>query len=140
MAKKKVSKSRRRRLLFIGSACVIAFIFFCVNVFTYTYKIVSLTKKQNELALQLNELKTEKEKLELEIERLQTPEGLADYARQEYLYTRQGEYVIKVNNNNKDEIEEMEEELDDLSNYRNYIVITSIGVFAIAIIFIRKRK
>ena len=140
MAKRKVPKSRKRRLLFIGTACVIAFVFFCVNIFTYTYKIVVLTKKQNELANQLEVLKVEKENLEKDIANLQTPEGIANYARQEYLYTRQGEYVIKINNSSDDELEEVQEELDTLGKYKNYMIFASIGFFIIVIIFIRRRN
>ena len=136
---KKISKSRKRRLAIIGTASVVAFAFFCLTTINYTYKIVKLTKKQNELVNTLNELKTEKELLDIEIEKLQNEEYIARYARENYLYTKNNEYVIKIQENS-DELKENEKEIDKLNNARMYIVCASLIGLAILVFIARTKK
>ena len=38
MAKKKIPKSRKVRLVVFGIPCLLAFLFFCTTILTYTYK------------------------------------------------------------------------------------------------------
>ena len=135
----RISKSRKRRLAIIGTASVIAFAFFCLTTINYTYKIVKLTKKQNELVKDLNDLKTVKEELDIEIEKLQSEEYIARYAREKYLYTKNDEYVIKIQEDSN-EIEETEKELNKLNNARTYIVYASLAGLVILIFIARTKK
>ena len=135
----KISKSRKRRLAVIGTASIAAFAFFCLTTINYTYKIVKLTKKQNELVKNLNDLKTEKEQLDIEIEKLQSEEYIARYARENYLYTKNNEYVIKIQDSSN-EIDETEKEIDKLNNARTYIVYASLAGLVILVIIARTKK
>lgn len=139
--KKKISKSRRRRLLIMGTASIVAFVFFCINVFSYSYKIITLTKKQNDLAAQLDELKSEKEKLDTEIEKLQDEDYLARYARENYLYTKSGEYVIKIQDSSK-ELDETSDEIDRINIENKYIIYVSLACIGILVIIsvVKKNK
>ncbi len=135
----RISKSRKRRLAIIGTASIIAFAFFCLTTINYTYKIIKLTSKQNELVKTLNNLKTEKEELDIEIEKLQNEDYIARYAREKYLYTKNDEYVIKIQDSNK-EIDETEKEIDKLNNARTYIVYASLAGLVILVIIARTKK
>lgn len=135
----KISKSRKRRLAIIGTASIIAFAFFCLTGINYTYKIIKLTNKQKELVETLDELKTLKEQLDIEIEKLQNEEYIARYARENYLYTKNNEYVIKIQENSN-EIDETEKEIDKLNNARTYIVYASLAGLVILVIIARTKK
>ena len=135
----RISKSRKRRLAVLGTLSIVAFIFFCVNVFNYTYKIISLTKREKELAQVLDELKTEKEHLDNEIEKLQDEEYIARYAREKYLYTKNGEYVIKIIDGEVVDTE-VSEEMEKLSKTKILIVISSLVGLAGLTMFARIKK
>nr|MBP3259351.1 septum formation initiator family protein [Bacilli bacterium] len=135
----RISKSRKRRLAIIGTASIIAFAFFCLTTINYTYKIIKLTNKQNELVETLNNLKTEKEQLDIEIEKLQNEEYIARYARENYLYTKNNEYVIKMQENSN-EIDATEKEINKLNNARTYIVYASLAGLVILVIIARTKK
>ena len=92
----RISKSRKRRLAIIGTASIIAFAFFCLTTINYTYKIIKLTSKQNELVKTLNKKKKKKEELDIEIEKLQNEDYIARYAREKYLFSKEGEFIIKI--------------------------------------------
>lgn len=150
--KKVITKKSKGRLLLLGSLSVIAFVFFCINVVSYTYKIVTLTKQEKTLSLKLDDLKTKKEELTVEIEKLQDPDYLARYARETYYYSKDGEYVIKVGD--KDALEEqtteytnqisdIEQKLNDIkkicTKYK-YVICTSTAFLGIAIIYVVKKS
>ncbi len=135
----RISKSRKRRLAVLGTLSIVAFIFFCVNVFNYTYKIISLTKREKELAQVLDELKTEKEHLDNEIEKLQDEEYIARYAREKYLYTKNGEYVIKIIDGEVVDTE-VSEEMEKLGKTKILIVISSLVGLAGLTMFARIKK
>ena len=117
----KISKSRKRRLLVIGTASLVAFVFFCINVFNYSYKIISLTKEQNNLMAELDRLKSEKEDLDIKIKQLQDEEYIANYARENYSYSKDNEIVIKIKDTDS-KIEENEKiALENASNLKKLI-------------------
>ena len=135
MKTRRISKSRKRRILVLGTISIIVFVCFLVNVFTYSYKIIKLTSEQNKLEARLDELKTLKENKETEIEKLNDPEYVAKYARENYLYTRDGEIVIK----SIDTTEKAEELLRDMKKetllYKYILVGSAVGfILIIAII------
>ncbi|MBR1376234.1 MAG: cell division protein FtsL [Bacilli bacterium] len=134
MANKRISRRRRRRILIIGSVCIFFFVVFCINVVNYSYKIIKLTSEQAALEKQLDELKTEKERLDVEIKKLQDPEYIANFAREEYLYTREGEYVIKI-----DQAEDTIEEIKKENTKYKYIIVGSIAFLVIISLAIRKK-
>ena len=126
----KISKSRKRRLLVIGTASLVAFVFFCINVFNYSYKIISLTKEQNNLMAELDRLKSEKEDLDIKIKQLQDEEYIANYARENYSYSKDNEIVIKIKDTDS-KIEENEKiALENASNLKKL----RIGVVAFSLV------
>ena len=59
-------------------------------------QINKLTNQKNDLVVQINALKAKEEELETDINKLADPEYIAKYAREKYLYSRDGEFVIKL--------------------------------------------
>ena len=78
--------------------------------------------------------KVEAEQLEIEIESLNDPEYLAKYARENYSYSKDGEYIIKLKDT-EDKIEKVDDELN-----KDYIVVGLVIFIIIVFVFIITRS
>lgn len=94
--RKRIRKKTKFRLF-------LAFIFFGVilstlgySFFSYVGQINEINRSKKELTMQIEELKSKSEELETDIKKLEDPEYVAKYAREKYLYSKDGEYVIKL--------------------------------------------
>lgn len=131
MAKRRITKASKRRLTVFGSLSLCAILWFIISLIYNIYIINELYKDKNELKQQYNLLIEEAEQLKLDINKLNDPEYLADYARENYLYSKEGEYIIQIG----EEITETTETIDaiNLSINKNYILL-GLG-FLIVLIF-----
>lgn len=97
MAKKnlRVKKMRRRMLLFgISSIAIIIATTFTIG--RYWVEIYDKYRENKVLEEELADLKDKEDQLRLDAKRLQDPEYIARYAREKYLYSKNGEYIIKM--------------------------------------------
>ena len=125
MAKKKhVSKSAKKRLLFFGTLSFAMIIYFFITLTTYTLNIIDLNYEKKELQKQLLVLKEDEENLNIELKILQDPDYIARFARENYLYSKNGEYIIKIQDNKKTE---KKTTIDHKESIRNMII--GVGVF-----------
>ena len=99
--KKKVSKSAKKRLLVFGTLSYAMIIYFFITLTTYTLNIIDLNHEKKELNNQLLVLKEDEENLNIELKKLQDPDYIARFARENYLYSKNGEYIIKIQGNDK---------------------------------------
>ena len=132
---RKITKASKRRLVTLGTFSIALFAIFCLNVCNYTSKIINLTKQEKELVLKLDQLKTEKEELAIEIEKLQDPAYLANYAREKYLYSKDGEYVIKI-----DETEKTIDEIKHTNTRYKYAIGSSVLLLGVLIVYIIRKR
>lgn len=133
---RKVAKKTKLRLSILGTLSMIAIGYFCFTLFFHLYKIYQLHQEKNMLEEKYSKLQQEADDLQIEINKLSDPEYLARYAREKYSYSKNGEYIIKINET-KDDIEHIDTTLNN-----NYIIIglcAGIGVIFIYII-IRSHK
>ena len=134
---KKVPKASKRRLVIFGPIALFIIIYFLFNIGVYGYKLLTLSQREAELKEKLISLQAEEQDLKIEIQKLKDPDYLARYAREHYLYSKDGEYIIKIEKN-KEEIME-EKSFDQIYEYIIYgagIVIVLVFVY----IIIRARK
>lgn len=136
MAKKKVTKASKRRLLIFGTMSFIVMGYFVFSFGYYVWSIRDLEKSEKQLQEQLVALKDDAEDLEIEIQKLKDPDYLARYARENYLYSKDGEYIIKIEDTEKEQVVDEE----DHSIYFYLILGLSIALFGIIGLFIRYRK
>ena len=100
------------------------------------YEIHKLKAEERELGEEYKQLKKEAKDLTVQIEELNNPEYLASYARENYLYSKDGEYIIKLNSKEK-EVKKVDKDIKV-----NYVVV-GISIFVVIIftsIMIRGRK
>lgn len=136
MAKRKVTKQSKRRLMIIVPLVVIA-IFSCLfTVFSMGYNLYNLKQEKKSLENELVELQKNAKNLKTEITKLQDKDYVARYARENYLYTKDGEYVIKVEDD-KTKIKEIKNVI------KEEYVLYGAGLFTLLIIlyiFMKSKK
>lgn len=117
MSRRKVTKASKRRLLFFGTLSIVIIGYFVFSLSYYAMQILKLEQEQKQLKQNLTSLKSDEKNLKTEIEKLKDPDYLARYARENYLYSKDGEIVIKVNSDEK-----TIEEPTKKSNFSPYII------------------
>ena len=136
MAKKKVTKASKRRLLLFGSVSVVIIVYFLVSLFTYMSDIYNLKREEYKLTQDLIELQGEEKELDTQIDMLKDEDYLARYARENYLYSKDGEIVLKIQASNKDKID-TDDKLEFDSKYVFYI---GGGIIGILILYVLLKK
>lgn len=93
---KKTNKGaiRRMSLLFFVFCGVLAYSGYLT--FIYCGQIFDKFREKKLLEEKYAKLVEEEELLEKEVSKLQDPEYIAKYAREKYLYSKDGEYIIKI--------------------------------------------
>lgn len=92
MKKKKIKKN----LLFFTLLYLIVGFILVESVLSTFYNIYSKTKEKKTLEKQLIELKEKEEELNGTVTKLQDPDYVARYAREKYLYSKDGEIIIRI--------------------------------------------
>lgn len=93
---KKASKKDQRRLFVLTLLFIPLLIFFISNMFSFWSTIYKNIKTKKELELVYTSKLEEEESLKSEITKLKDPEYVAKYAREKYLYSKNGELIIKI--------------------------------------------
>ena len=96
MAKyKKKLKPRKRAIFFaLGSVATIVVVTFSIG--KYWVEIFEKYQEKQELELELTALKEKEEELQVDANKLQNPDYVARYAREKYLYSKEGEYILQI--------------------------------------------
>lgn len=142
MPKRRISKASKRRLTFFGTISLVAIIYFIISLIYNIYILYDLTLEKKALDNKYIELQAKAEELKIDIDKLNDPEYLADYARENYLYTQPDEYKLQID----EDIEEIKEtsnqiEILSVSINKNYIILgLSIGMLLVFIYILSKGK
>lgn len=136
MASKRVSKASKRRLFTFGTLSFIVIGYFFFSLVTYSISLGKLSSEQSQLESKLVMLQANEKNLKIEIQKLKDPDYVARYARENYLYSKDGEYIIKIK-----PAEELDKE--DLSNLEvidyKFIILLG-GLVILTVIYIVKKK
>ena len=62
----------------------------------YWVEIFEKYQEKQELELELTALKEKEEELQVDANKLQNPDYVARYAREKYLYSKEGEYILQI--------------------------------------------
>lgn len=97
MSKKKQSKIKfKRRMMLFGLVSVLTIAGVTFTIGKYWINIYDKYQEKKELEKELAELQEKQKELELDAKKLQDSEYIARYAREKYLYSKDGEYIIKI--------------------------------------------
>jgi cell division protein DivIC len=90
------SKSQWKELVFLLFAVVIFLVILVSTVFNDVVQIYNNKKQTEQLEIRYNELLEEEASLNSEVVKLQDPDYQARYAREKYLYTKDGEKILTI--------------------------------------------
>lgn len=93
---KKATKKDKRRIFLLILVLIPLLAFFISNMFNYWSQIYKNTKEHERLEVVYDEILEKEEELKSEIVKLQDPDYVARYAREKYLYSKDGEIIIKI--------------------------------------------
>lgn len=93
---KKMTRKTKIRVTFLGICLIISSIFCVTSSLSYISQIYKTKKSIEELKVTYNEKLDEEEVLKEEINKLQDSEYMAKYAREKYLYSKDDEIIIKI--------------------------------------------
>jgi len=93
---KKVNKGAKRRLFLFFSIFILLLGYIGYSTFSYWNQILSNKVEKKKLEKKYEQLLSDKEKLESDVIKLQDPDYVAKYAREKYLYSKDGELIIKI--------------------------------------------
>jgi len=101
--KKKNKKSNIFITLFIITLLIIALVAVVYNDFT---QVLNNKKEMQQLKSKYVELKDEEESLNVEVAKLEDPDYIARYAREKYMFSKEGEVILRIVDPKKEEKEE----------------------------------
>ncbi len=134
MKKRKVKLKVRTLVVFTITIMIFGYLFY-----SGIYYLVSKKNYESEkIVLQdkLNNLKDKETDLNSEINKLKDDDYLARYAREEYLYSKKGEYVIRI----EEKKEEKKGTTSTANKFSYKYLYMIIPIFIILLIFIFKKK
>ena len=93
---KSITKKTKRRLFLILVFAVTITFGIGYNIVEIWVQIINKNQEQLFLKEELTRLRNEEGHLKNEIQKLQHPDYIARYAREKYLYSRDGEFTLKI--------------------------------------------
>ncbi len=95
-SKRRQKKKFRARMLLFVPLCLCLVVVLGVTIGKYWVEIVSKYQEKSVLTEKLVSLKEKEAALTVDVEKLQDPEYVARYAREKYLYSKNGEFIIRM--------------------------------------------
>ncbi len=95
------NKKHKRKVLLLTIIIIPLFTLLVSNMFSYWSQIYKNKKEKIQLKEQYANKLEEEEKLNKEITKLNDPEYIAKYAREKYMYSKNGEIIIRIDEEDK---------------------------------------
>lgn len=92
----KANKNAKKRIVFLLFAVVIFIVILISSVFGDLTQIYQNKTQTKQLTEKYHNLLEEEASLNSEVVKLQDPEYMARYAREKYLYTKDGEIILTI--------------------------------------------
>ena len=96
MANKHSKVKTRRRLFILGFSSIMIIIVMTFTIGKYWIEIFDKYQEKKILENELTQLKEKEEELKVDANKLQNPDYIARYAREKYLYSKEGEYILQI--------------------------------------------
>ena len=96
MATKKKNKKAKVRVLVFLPVCLIVLGAIFVAIGSYWVKIYDKYQEKSTLENEIIALKEKEEQLKVEVDRLEDPDYVARFAREKYMYSKDGEIILRL--------------------------------------------
>ena len=95
-AKKKRNKKAKYRLLIFVPISLIVLGAIFMTIGSYWVKILNKYQEKKDLETEIVALKEKEEQLKVDVERLEDPDYVARFAREKYMYSKDGEIILRL--------------------------------------------
>lgn len=92
----KLNAKERRRIVLTGIFCFFIISLSIISSVGNLFKISEKNEEKKKLTLEIKTLKEEEKILSDDVQKLKNPEYAARYAREKYLYSKNGEKILKI--------------------------------------------
>ncbi len=96
MTKKKKKSKARKRMLVLGLSSIFVIVVMTFTIGKYWVEIFEKYQEKSILDEELTSLKEKEEELKVDANKLQNPDYIARYAREKYLYSKDGEFILQI--------------------------------------------
>ncbi len=96
MAKSKAKKKAHKRMLFLGTLSIAIIGFTAFMIGSNVFEIYQKYQEKKDLESELLSLREEEEALKADADKLQDPDYVARYAREKYMYSKDGEFILRI--------------------------------------------
>jgi len=96
MATKKKNKKLKYRLFILVPICLILLGAIFMGIGSYWVKIMNKYQEKKELEKEIVVLKEKEEQLKVDVNRLEDPDYVARFAREKYMYSKDGEIILRL--------------------------------------------
>lgn len=97
MVKRKNSSNKtKRRIFLLGGFSICTIVFTTVTIGKYWVDIYDKYQESKILNVQLKKLKKKEAVLKVDANKMQNPDYIARYAREKYLYSKNGEFILRI--------------------------------------------
>ena len=96
MAKYKQKLKFRKFAVLFGFTSIFIIVAMTFTIGKYWVEIYDKYQEKKELDKELTALKEKEEELQVDANKLQNPDYIARYAREKYLYSKDGEYILQI--------------------------------------------
>ena len=96
MAKNNSRVKARKRMLILGLSSIVVIFTMTFTIGKYWIEIFEKYQEKKTLDEELTRLKEKEEELKVDANKLQNPDYVARYAREKYLYSKDGEYILQI--------------------------------------------
>ena len=94
--KVKSRHKRKRRLILLGGISILTIVFTTYMTGKYWVEIYAKHQENKILEKKLNKLKKKEEALKVDVGKMQDADYIARYAREKYLYSKDGEFILNI--------------------------------------------
>ena len=133
--KNKFSIQARRRLFFLRPICLFLLFFVAITFISNTIRLYQLNNEKKEKEEEYIKQQEKSDYLKNEIIKLNDPEYLAKFARENYSYSKDGELIIKIDEKVDEEVK-VEDNIQEKNS--EWLIYGIIGIaLLISYLFIR---
>lgn len=94
--KRKRDKKKNRRMFFLGLTSIVIIVITTFTIGKYWIEIIDKYQEKKELTKKLVKLKEKEASLKVDANKLQNSDYIARYAREKYLYSKDGELILRI--------------------------------------------
>ena len=92
----KTVNKNKRRIIILGAFSLVTITFTTYTIGKYWIEIYQKSKEKTKLTNQLKKLEKKESSLRADATRMKDKEYIARYAREKYLYSKNGEFILRI--------------------------------------------